>query len=33
MTDFVMDEDERQRINGVLIAKLARILGWAWGTE
>ena len=29
MSDFVMDEDERQRINNILIGKLRRVLGWS----
>jgi len=29
MSDFVMDEEERQRINDILIAKLAKLLGWS----
>lgn len=29
MSEYIMDEDERQRINAVLIAKLRRVLGWS----
>ncbi len=29
MSDFVLPEEERQRINDELIRKLARLLGWS----
>lgn len=29
MSDYILPEDERQRINDALIAKLAALLGWS----